>query len=178
MIKDFIKQRLKENLANIDEGKQIGPLYYFTRYGRLTKIIENNFIMTSTIQPFVSFTRNKNMKSDTISDDVRITIDGDMLSNKYKITPFAHTQAGYGRGVSDESEERIDLRKYPKGVDISKLILSIDINDPTRDFDPEDSYGPPSLTEFSTLVNLLRNKRIPFKFNKVNYQVSPITKKI
>jgi len=171
-MKDFIKQLLREGLL---EGKQIGLLYYFTRYGRLTKVIQNNFILTSTIQPYVSFTRNKYMNSDTISDDVKITLDGDLLSNMYRITPFAQTNAGYGRGgvIGDESEERIDLSKYPKGINIKKAIIGIDINTPLRgdtDYD-EISYGPPSLKDFNELIGLLRNTRTPFNFHKNHQQI-------
>ena len=111
----------------LNEARQVGTLYYFGPYRRLSRLITNKFRLSSTIQPFVSFTRNKSMVSDTISNETRITLDGDILSQRYKIAPFAHTSAGYGRSSADEAEERIDLKKYPQGIDITKAIISIDI---------------------------------------------------
>jgi hypothetical protein len=150
----------------LNEARQVGTLYYFGPYRRLSRLIDNNFILTSTIQPFVSFTRNKTMVSDTITNETRIAIDGDKLSQKYKITPFAHTSAGYGRSSTDEAEERIDLKKYPKGIDISKAILGIEIKHPlstNSEFDDEESFEPPSVEAYSELIKKLKQSKLPYK---------------
>jgi hypothetical protein len=55
-----------ENTVSLTERKQVGTLYHFTNYYRMVKIVEGNFILTSNIQPSVSFTRNKQMKSNTV----------------------------------------------------------------------------------------------------------------
>jgi len=148
------------------EGRQVGTLYYFGPYRRLSRLVDNNFILSSTIQPFVSFTRNKTMVSDTITTETRITIDGNNLSQKYKIAPFAQTLAGYGRGSADEAEERIDLKKYPKGIDISKAIIGIEIKNPlavNSEFDDEESFEPPSLEAYNELIKKLKQSNIPYK---------------
>lgn len=150
----------------LKEAKQVGILYYFGPYRRLNRLVNNNFILSSTVQPFVSFTRNKLMTSDTLTNQTMIIIDGDKLSEKYSISPFAHTAAGYGRMSKDEAEERIDLKKYPKGIDISKAIKGIEIRNPlavSSEFDDEESFEPPSLQDFDTLIKSLKQKKIPYK---------------
>lgn len=150
----------------LTEARQVGTLYYFGPYRRLSRLVDNNFILSSTIQPYVSFTRNKAMVSDTITSETRLTIDGDKLSQKYKIIPFAQTSAGYGRGSTDEAEERIDLKKYPKGIDISKAIVGIEIKNPlsvNSEFDDEESFEPPSVEAYNELLKKLKQNNISYK---------------
>lgn len=154
-------------IKEILEARQVGNLYYFGPYRRLDRLVDNGFKLSSTIQPFVSFTRNKSMVSDTIANEFRLTLDGDKLSQRYKIAPFAHTSAGYGRGSADEAEERIDLSKYPSGIDISKAIIGIEIMNPLKatnpEFDDEESFEPPSLEAYAKLIKALKQKNIPYK---------------
>lgn len=166
---------LEPVLQNLEEAKQVGTLYHFTSYPSLIRIIKSGFVLTTTqtdIQPYVSFTRNKRFTSDTISTQVRLTIDGDKLSNKYKISPHADTKAGYGRRSQDEAEERISLIKYPNGVDVSKSLIevtlrkinpNIDWDDPDTFQDSEDFVEPPSLESYNEVIKLLKEKNIPFK---------------
>jgi hypothetical protein len=166
--------KLNLNIYNLDskvtplsEAKQVGVVYHFTNYPSLVGIIKNGFKLNSNIQPYVSFTRNKRMKSDTISQSVRITVDGDKLSNKYKFEPYADTKAGYGRNSADESEERVSLERYPEGVDISKAIKSIEIKKPSATyssgFDDEEGFEPPSLLAYEQVLKILNAKNIEFK---------------
>lgn len=112
------------NLLN--EGKQVGILYHFTRTGELISILENNILKASNmwatnddLRSFNSFTRNKNgWNVGGFPTDVRITLDGNKLSNKYRIQPF-----NMNFGV-DEMEERI----YKDILNIRNYILNIDIN--------------------------------------------------
>jgi hypothetical protein len=112
------------------------------------------------------------MKSSSISSNVRITVDGDKLSEKYKIEPYADTKAGYGRNSSDESEERIYVRDLPNGVNISKALISIDILDINQtigynvDDDFEEEYGAPMLSDYNNLIRLLKLKNIPYNIVK------------
>ena len=159
--------RLNQILKEISEGKQVGTLYHFTSYKKLGKIVESNFVLTAKFHEYVSFTRNKYMKSDTISQNVRITVDGDKLSNKYKFEPHADTRSGYGRKSTDEAEERVSLERYPNGVDISKAIKAIEIKNPEADYDAdpydEDTFEPPSLLEYEKLIKYLKANNIPFQ---------------
>ena len=162
-------------LQPLSERKQVGNLYHFTSYTSLIQIINSGFVLTTKhkdIQPYVSFTRNKSMYSDSISTQARLTIDGTKLTDKYKLSPHADEKAGYGRSSVDESEERVSLLRYPKGVDVSKSLIevtirrinpNIDWDDPDSFQDSEDFVEPPSLEDYNTLISLLKKKNIPFK---------------
>jgi hypothetical protein len=162
-------------LEPLNERKQVGNLYHFTSYTSLIQIINSGFVLTTKhkdIQPYISFTRNKSMYSDSISTQARLTIDGTKLTDKYKLSPHADEKAGYGRTSVDESEERVSLLRYPKGVDVSKSLVevtlrkinpNIDWDDPDSFQDSEDFVEPPSLEDYNTLINLLKKKNIPFK---------------
>lgn len=157
----------------INERKQAGILYHFTSYANMISIVNSNFILSTNlieIQSYISFTRNKNLVTDTVANEVRIKVDGTKLSDKYKIEPHADVKAGYGRKSVDESEERISLKRYPKGVDISNCLMAIDVRKPTGvktrsayvDFDDEESFEPPSLENYYKLIQHLKKKNIPF----------------
>jgi hypothetical protein len=163
---------LENILEEILEAKQVGVLYHFTTYEKMTDIINNNFILNPKIHtyksPYVSFTRDKYMKSHSISQDVRIKIDGDKLSEVYKITPHADVKAGYSRMFgSGESEERIDLTSLPDGVNISESIINIDVLDiryavGDEDGDFEGIQGVPSLKDYNTLLESLSKSNKPY----------------
>ena len=165
-MKDLIKQMLREGL---DEGKQAGVLYHFTTYDGLRKILLSNGILTSTSIPYVSFTRNKSMKSDTVAREVRITVDGNGLSNKYKLTPYADVAAGYSRMTSDESEERVSLKQYPKGIDISRYIINIELKD-VRGFIPTDADfeddTPAFLPHYYQVIDIMKRKHMQINIVK------------
>jgi hypothetical protein len=127
--KGNIWKDLKEN-EQLGEGKQVGTLYHFTRTGELIGILENNILKASDMwatnkdsRPFNAFTRNKNgWNVGGFPTDVRISIDGDKLSNKYKIQPF-----NMEFGV-DEMEERV----YKDIPNIKNYITDITINTKTK----------------------------------------------
>ena len=114
----------------LNEAKQVGVLYHFTRTGELISILKDNILKasdtwatTDDFRPFNAFTRNKNgWDVGGFPTDVRITIDGNKLSNKYKIQPF-----NMGFGV-DEMEERV----YKDIPDIKNYIIDITINTKTK----------------------------------------------
>ena len=140
-----LKNIIKSNI--ILESKQVGILYHATSTKRLFKIIQenkltafsndlNNFINFRTerdknfmfhpiigpiiidrknYQPSISFTRNKSYKR-TSTDSV-LVIDGDKLSERYRIIPYSH----FGGRKNDEMEERI----YRDVVDLDKYIVKV-----------------------------------------------------
>jgi hypothetical protein len=105
----------------IIESKQVGILYHFTDQEGLEGILNDGGLKTN-YRNFISFTRSfLAPKSSTLEHQyVRITFDGNKLSNKYKFQPFADG------GYEDEMEERIlwPMRKVLK-CDFS--IIRIDI---------------------------------------------------
>ena len=119
------------------EAKQVGPLFHFTSYSYALGIVKDNFRFDAKLsseytedEGYISFTRNKTLKSSTIEQNqVRFKLDGDKLSTKYKITPYADFYSDYGRNQDggDESEERINTAKHKWGIDFKNYLLSFDI---------------------------------------------------
>ena len=118
-------------LKEITEGKQVGILYHYTENWLLKQIIETNTLLAP-----VSFTRRQ---SDWVRDFTNgesiMVIDGDKLSNNYKIQPYQDVNPfladiddelpSFRGGKNEEYEERVDrditnLNKY-----IIKVIILI-----------------------------------------------------
>jgi hypothetical protein len=145
---------------DLNEGKQVGILYHYTSADGLKGILSSNSIKASEEiymgqnLYYVSFTRNKNFHKKGsnfgVKTEYRITLDGDKLSNRYKIIPFAY-KPGYdytenweydwledepenvrrdffnATGDYDEQEERISFKDKNGGIDnIKNYILAVD----------------------------------------------------
>jgi hypothetical protein len=155
-ILNFFKKEINET---INEEKQVGLLYHYTTANGLKGILQSNKINTSEENYlgnelyYISFTRNKNFHKKGakfgVSTEYRIALDGDKLSNKYKIKPFAYIPGWdikdsweldwlddepenvrrdffNATGDYDEQEERIFF-KNDSGIDnIKKYILAVD----------------------------------------------------
>ena len=142
------------------EAKQVGMLYHYTSEDGLNGILNSNSIEASEEiymghhLYYVSFTRNKNFHKKGskfgVKTEYRITLDGDKLSNKYKIQPFAYVPGWdytdnweydwledepenvvrdffSATGDYDEQEERISF-KGPGGriSDVKQYIIAVD----------------------------------------------------
>ena len=146
--------------GGLEEGKQVGPLYHYTSADGLKGILSSNRINASEEYYlgndlyYISFTRNKNFHNKGskfgVKTEYRITLDGNKLSNKYKIKPFAYTPGwNYednweydwledepenvvrdffnNTGDYDEQEERIFFKGPEGGIDnIKNYILAVD----------------------------------------------------
>ncbi len=144
----------------LDEAKQVGILYHYTSEDGLKNILESNQLKSSEEYYmgnelyFISFTRNKNFHKKgmkwQIKTDYRITLDGDKLSNRYKIKPFAYIPGwNYENsweydwledepenvvrdffnqtGDYDEQEERIWFKQSGQSItNIKDYILAVD----------------------------------------------------
>ena len=125
------------DFISLSEGKQVGILYHFTRLSNLANMLDDGFDMKSN-HKYVSFTRDYNLidyhkKSNQISKNfefqdswgndtvVRLAIDGDRLSNRYKIQPFMDTT----NDVTPQSTEQEEIIKG--NADIEKYITQIDV---------------------------------------------------
>lgn len=154
----------------IGEGKQVGILYHFTDLKSALSILSNNTVngsMTSVVDDIrgekaqqrnsISFTRHKSFAGGTPiivmkSLSVRFEIDGNKLSNHYKIVPYNFFNKSKMKGwlnstfimhelfgpplSQNEFEERIYMDKIPN---ISKYIIgiTIDINRELRKRDTD-----------------------------------------
>jgi hypothetical protein len=105
----------------LNEAKQVGPLYHFTEFNGLKGILSSNTLKVGDDSTFdsggnvgnVSLTRDKNM---WISD-YRIELDGNKLSDNYKITPYAFD---YDRGEAEEYINRDikNIKNYITGITV------------------------------------------------------------
>jgi hypothetical protein len=125
----------------LNESKQVGPLYHWTDIYSSYNIINNNFLkgyLTDTFksQPAISFTRNKNFLQTKPKlrnqPEICFVVDGDKLSNKYKIKSFQDPKI-----KKDEMEEKV----LTDGID-NFLNYVIKIIIPKKRFSPgRSAYG-------------------------------------
>jgi hypothetical protein len=113
------------------EAKQVGILYHYTSIFRLPRILSMNQL--GEWNTYVSFTRDKNFHRHTREgievEECRFVIDGDKLSQHYRVLPYNYFgdkgPAGIGKYAEDrphhrtwdEQEERVmknvtDLKNY------------------------------------------------------------------
>jgi hypothetical protein len=116
---------------------------------------------------YISFTRDRALN--TLTNNVRITIDGDKLSNKYKIIPYSQLKPEtkqdkerwnrpFSRSTQDsESELVVPAKNYGGSIDILPYIKKIDIVDPNY------KNGSGDYWEFIEAVK--NSKRICKKYN-------------
>jgi hypothetical protein len=119
-----------ESNETLSEAKQVGIIYHYTLFDYMQNIVHENLLRSENINnkdKIISFTRDKNFNKKhrkVMGTECRLVIDGNKLSEKYRINPVA--DAGFSRyGGSTESEERIvnDI-----GVkDIDKYIIYYDL---------------------------------------------------
>jgi hypothetical protein len=109
----------------LNEAKQVGTLYHFTTFSSLLNILKTNTLKASNKfekdkPPTVSLTRDKLGDIGGVGGSgtktVRISIDGDKLSNKYKITPY-----NYYSNYPDYKESEDEMEEIIQG-DIKNII--------------------------------------------------------
>src|SRR3954470_25002891 len=103
----------------LKEAKQVGLLYHYTSFYGLIGIVKDNVLKTPYVHQEISLTRNKDFHKHTniINCNCRITIDGDKLSNHYKIVPFQYTGINGKMKYEDQFEEQVlkpivNIKKY------------------------------------------------------------------
>lgn len=167
------ESQLKNLSKELTERKNVGVIYHFTSYEGMIAIINDNMKLKNMFGEvndkyrYISFTRDKRLVSDTIYNDVRITVDGTKLSDKYQIRPYADTSSGYGRTKHDEKEERALVKPKDGFVDIYNSLMVIDIKSfKTRmDYDDEfeDEKAPPSYLKYMELIDTIKKTNLPYK---------------
>jgi len=160
----------------INENKQVGVLYHHTTIDNLLKILESDILKVSYNHGTISFTRDKNAIKTIASEyPVRLEIDGDKLSNNYKIEPFQYDYSGTslnGRKVRDEMEEQVfkDIKQLHKYIIVVNLYEN-QSEDEISDFSEnwwEEHFDIDYEENFNGLYELLVSnfKDIKFKNNK------------
>lgn len=133
---------IQENKLNAFSNDFNNHLDYRNKLGRDLKVTFAGPILTNKEKypPYISFTRNKNYKR--ASTDSVLVIDGDKLSERYKIRPYSH----FGGRKNDEMEERI----YRDVVDLDKYIIKVIL-----------------FNENEELESLLNEKGITYEINDI-----------
>jgi hypothetical protein len=147
----------------LNEGKQVGTLYHFTNSESLSDILKNN-TLEATYGDYgktnhkaisgasISFTRspNRNNFPLAVDSDCVLVIDGNKLSNNYKIIPYSEQEAEF-----DEMEERI----YNKNIiNLNKYLLKVVMFEDNKQVFGEDMWNE--------CITLLKEKNIPYEIIK------------
>lgn len=134
----------------LKESKQVGIIYHFTRIDFFKKMVDEELLKQHGMETFemishngvISFTRNPRLVEYVLGDIskregyiIRLNVDGDKLSNKYKIrpirgqksnlSPFIKNDKGLVPREWEENEEMVipkgtlKLRPYIKSITVS-----------------------------------------------------------
>jgi hypothetical protein len=142
----------------IREAKQVGTIYHHTTYYNASNILDSGKLCSSR-EPYddgmyaISFTRSSKLHGNFLSHEggsqVRFILDGDRLSQKYKVRPFSDT--GYG---GREAEEQI-VKKEWFCIPILDYITGIEhLEEPENSFDQK---------HYDKLITLCKESNIKIK---------------
>ena len=126
----------------LNEGKQVGIIYHFTSVPYLERILAagciqgTNDFLDDYKGTFVSATRNYDL--DWMDKSVRLTLDGDAISNNFKVEPIHYfnkennaefrdkgpQHKHYKKVVTNQFEERI----WAASLSLVPYVLQVDIN--------------------------------------------------
>jgi len=139
--------RLEKLLSVKNEEKQVGILYHVCTLNDYLKYIFPNDILSASgkydnylygSNDYVSFTRDKRFvvsteKVDTANILVRLVVDGDKLSERYRIGPYNDFAYNISSGELDPSNDEARLREKEEVVkgpikNISKYIIEIEFD--------------------------------------------------
>ena len=159
--------KLVNLLKEITEGKQVGTLYHYTSIENLSYILKDEYIIPNS-ENQVSTTRNKDIDTTPflgynkkIKNTVRLKLNGDKISNKYKIQPYLYDE--------DTANPKDRLPAYISKYEFEEQILTNGENLPIFPYleqvdifikDNNDST-------ISKIKSLLKEKNIPYEIIKL-----------
>lgn len=164
------------------ERKQVGKLYHFTYIFAIDEILESGLLYQND-EGSISMTRRPNMhtsfldlyhlggdgvdiaKFDNIGDSkVRMTFDGDRISDHYKIIPRSYMEDnGY---VEDAGEEEVIPKKgrwkgnFPIFPYLERIDIFVPKDTDLNNLDSEDQEA------IDNAINAIQGKNIPYKIYK------------
>ncbi len=144
----------------LNEAKQVGVLYHFTNSESLLDILTNNTLEAtygdygktthqSKSGPSISFTRTSNKYAFPLAEDADavLVIDGNKLSNNYRIIPYSEQEAEF-----DEMDERI----YNKNItNLNKYLIKVIMYEDNKDVFGKDIWDE--------CIEILKEKNIPYE---------------
>ena len=132
-------------LVNIlKEAKQVGIIYHYTTFESGLKILQSNQFRSyesadsTNVNPIyaVSFTRDKRFHNNHVvgfeessfgnTPQLRFTIDGNKLSNRFSVQPYSQGGAFSKDRKGFEAEERI-ISDKPFTIPLSDYLISVDV---------------------------------------------------
>lgn len=130
-----LSQHISE--AFISEAKQVGILYHYSSISNIVKILKDGSLKDKTHnRGYISFTRNGSGIIGQGSNFARIVIDGDKLSNRYKVEPASQASTNGETNILKPVERRQqEERIYSKEVKILDSILYVEIISDYAKFD-------------------------------------------
>lgn len=143
-------------MAKLDEAKQVGLLFHCTTLEGFTDMAYHDRIgkyPDSTI----CFSRDRNYNhviGSMITQHVQLVLDGDRLSNKYKITPY---DDGFTSRRRSESEERVETQITPVGPYL--LAVNLINNGSVQEYASETEKD--NIMEFFKKYPHIRNNLLP-----------------
>lgn len=108
----------------LKEAKQVGILYHLTNLDGMEYILRDNKLRRGSYEG-ISFTRNKMLNfyiGSPVNLFFKLIINGDKLSEKYKLEPYKYHANDKGIDFRKEAEELIraseisNISKYIKGI--------------------------------------------------------------
>jgi hypothetical protein len=173
--------KLVNILKEITEAKQVGDIYHFTSTDALAEMIKEYGNITLDIEAgsfaaggYYSFTRNPNLG--TLAEEkhhVRIKLDGDKMSTRYKFEPYADMDGDkdFMKGNPNfEAEERIKANN--KTLNLTPYIEEISILSPEKfqEYLDDRHSGSETLYYYKSIVqsyndslNWIKSSNIPYK---------------
>jgi hypothetical protein len=120
--------KLVDILKEITEGKQVGDLYHFTPLKNIPTIL-NSQRLNPNDEGQISTSRRPNMNIEIFMDDgfsnrmdnvsiARMVLDGNKISNKYKIRPFSYENEDLGEEQIVVNHQYFYFFPYLKRIDI------------------------------------------------------------
>lgn len=168
--------------AQMEEAKQRGVIYHFTNEDRLYSILSANALKSQgdvtyngIEYPQISLTRDfalKNVIGDgSLWGPCRISLDGDRLSNRYKIVPYDDLEFDkkLRRGEREEAvlaKEVTPLYPYILQIDILVNARTAPLKTVIQDMGKFEQEGF-SVSKYGNIVVQRVNKFLPYKYQKV-----------
>tara|TARA_R110002050_G_scaffold37148_4_gene92366 strand:- start:6159 stop:10673 length:4515 start_codon:yes stop_codon:yes gene_type:complete len=164
------------DIERLNEAKQVGLLYHVTSPQQLEKILNSNTLRGSYISwdggetDFlgISTTRNKNFLYD--NNKIQIVLDGDKISNNYKVMPYDYWMRNYNiPGEPQTQDEDEEIIKVGEGGLKSVKDYIIKINDFTESINEAKQVGDLyHFTLSSTLKDILNSEYIKGSSNGIS----------
>lgn len=157
----------------LNEAKQIGIIYHLLTLEKLLFVLKNNKLESWNFYAGISTTRNKNLNNyvgSGVALFFKLELDGDKLTEKFKISPFSYTSS---TGVSFQEYEEIikttkidNIWKY-----VNKLIIIKDNIENDLRFELGDSFQEKLFNRGSQRTDFGRYKIADF-LKELNTKVS------